>query len=98
MNPKIGTKFLRGHLHTSEQRLRWLQKSLTKLEQRQQEGFTVSPRPSAGCPAVLLRYIGHESKDRYQVPSRTLAYVGTETTIDRKSTRLNSSHLGISYA
>src|ERR1039457_2550031 len=39
MNPKIGTKFLRGHLHTSEQRLRWLQKSLTKLEQRQQEGF-----------------------------------------------------------
>ena len=39
MNPKIGTKFLRGHLHTSEQRLRWLQKSLNKLEQRQQEGF-----------------------------------------------------------
>jgi hypothetical protein len=39
MNPKIGTKFLRGRLHTSEQRLRWLQKSLTKLEQRQQAGF-----------------------------------------------------------
>ena len=39
MNPKIGTKFLRGHLHTSEQRRRWLQKSLAKLEQRQQEGF-----------------------------------------------------------
>ena len=39
MNPKIGTKFLRGHLHTPEQRLRWLQKSLNKLEQRQQEGF-----------------------------------------------------------
>src|ERR1035441_2443375 len=39
MNPKIGTKFLRGRLHTSEQRLRWLQKSLAKLEQRQQKGF-----------------------------------------------------------
>ena len=39
MNPKIGTKFLRGHPHTSEQRLHRLQKSLTKLEQRQEAGF-----------------------------------------------------------
>src|ERR1035437_9360624 len=40
MNPKIGTKFLRGHLHTSEQRRRWFQKSLAKLEQRQEAGFS----------------------------------------------------------
>src|ERR1035441_577174 len=40
MNSKIGTEFLRGHLHTSEQRLHWLQKSLTKLEQRQEAEFT----------------------------------------------------------
>src|ERR1035441_141460 len=44
-------------------------------------GRAVNHRASAGCPAVLLRYIGHESKDRYQVPSRTPAYVGTETTM-----------------
>src|ERR1035438_4008121 len=44
MNPKIGTKFLRGNLHTSEQRLRWLQKSLSKLEQRQQKGFNKNRR------------------------------------------------------
>src|ERR1039457_1950486 len=44
MNPKIGTKFLRGKLHTSEQRLRWLRKSLSKLEQRQQKGFNKNRR------------------------------------------------------
>src|ERR1039457_5189862 len=46
MNPKIGTKFLRGHLHTSEQRRRWLQKSLAKLEQRRQEGFNKNRQPA----------------------------------------------------
>src|ERR1039458_8995093 len=34
----------------------------------------------------------------YQIPVVFLTSYSDETTIDRKSTRLNSSHLGISYA
>jgi hypothetical protein len=39
MNLKIGMEFIRGRLHMSEERLRWLQKCVTKLELKQQQGF-----------------------------------------------------------
>ena len=87
MNPKIGTKFLRGHLHTSEQRLRWLQKSLTKLEQRQQEGFNKNRQHAinrlreqlaivaiedGGRPAANRQRVNTDiSEDAFAVPATT---------------------------
>src|ERR1035437_7977072 len=98
MNPKIGTKFLRGHLHTSEQRLRWLQKSLTKLEQRQEEGFNKNRQHAIN--RLRGSWPWSPSKMAHAQPPTASESTPTEprTHSDRKSTRLNSSHANISYA
>src|SRR5258705_9272113 len=51
--------------------------------------------------AVLRRFLSYKrlfAPDREHIHHKLLAIGGEQSFIDRKSTRLNSSHLGISYA
>src|SRR5690606_41365239 len=52
------------------------------------EGYASSPSRSCGCPALKVRRVSLE------FPAR----MGSQVKIDRKSTRLNSSHVKTSYA
>src|SRR3712207_7744043 len=52
---------------------------------------------AAGCTEALFT-LGDKPELRYRAAREALAALGHATTIDRKSTRLNSSHANISYA
>src|SRR2546426_5512499 len=70
--------------------------SLARLRGRLKEGLTPWRQHGTPAPAPLWSVTTSTWSERWQAHERRLARL--EATIDRKSTRLNSSHLVISYA
>src|ERR1035438_10640206 len=54
----------------------------------------------AECAAGIVTLISHNYRDQFELPNHPLQkrQLVLDRMLDRKSTRLNSSHLGISYA
>src|SRR5690242_21505073 len=62
------------------------------------DGITYSAEPVYRCPASVLRDHKGHCFDGAVLAAAALRRIGFPPRIDRKSTRLNSSHMSISYA
>src|SRR3989454_2629505 len=85
---RVGRRLLTAALHLAQ--------PLARLRGRLKEGLTPWRQHGTPAPAPLWSVTTSTWSERWQAHERRLARL--EATIDRKSTRLNSSHLVISYA
>src|SRR5205814_9765506 len=80
---------------------RWHRPTSSETRDRGSPGGKVSPAGSAGTPRYREGFRGKSTERRPWSdtdPSKRTPAVGGPRRKDRKSTRLNSSHLGSSYA